>query len=68
MNSEDLRTKTEDELKKIILDLRKEQMNLRFQKAQSALEKTAPIRANRRTIARAKTILNEKSQVAKKAA
>ncbi len=68
LSNEDLRSKSEDELEKIILDLRKEQMNLRFQQAQSALENTAPVRKSRRTIARAKTILNEKRQVAKKAA
>lgn len=62
-NTEDLRTKTIDELVKIILDLRKEQFNARFQKAQGALENTAQIRNNRREIARAKTILNEKRRL-----
>ncbi len=60
MNAEDLRSKTIDELAKIILDLRKEQFNARFQKAQGSLENTAQIRKNRRDIARAKTILNNK--------
>lgn len=65
MNAEDLRAKTEDELAKIILDLRKDQFNQRFQKAQGALENTAQILQTRRTIARAKTILNEKRSAAK---
>ncbi len=67
MNVEDLRSKSIDELKKIILDLRKEQFNARFQKSQSTLENTAQIRITRRNIARAKTILNEKraAEVAK---
>ncbi|MGH1403765.1 MAG: 50S ribosomal protein L29 [Alphaproteobacteria bacterium] len=60
MNNEELRSKSVDELVKVILDLRKEQFNNRFQKAQGALENTAKIRGNRRLIARAKTILNEK--------
>ncbi|MGH1456750.1 MAG: 50S ribosomal protein L29 [Alphaproteobacteria bacterium] len=60
MNVEELRSKSEDELIKLILDLRKEQFNARFQKAQGALENTARVRDNRREIARIKTILNEK--------
>lgn len=60
MNAEDLRAKTEDELVKIILDLRKSQFNARFQQTQGALENTANVRKDRRAIARAKTILNEK--------
>ena len=56
----DLRSKTIDELVKLIIDMRKEQLNIRFQKAQGALENTAQVRVNRRTIARAKTILNQK--------
>ena len=63
MNAEDLRAKSVDELVKIIVDLRKEQFNARFQRAQGALENTAQVRKNRRTIARAKTILNQKRQV-----
>ena len=63
MNAEDLRAKSVDELVKIIVDLRKEQFNARFQKAQGALENTAQVRKSRRTIARAKTILNQKRQV-----
>jgi len=63
MNAEDLRAKSVDELVKIIVDLRKEQFNARFQRAQGALENTAQVRKSRRTIARAKTILNQKRQV-----
>ena len=58
--AEDLRAKSIDELVKYIVDLRKEQFNARFQQAQGALENTAQIRKNRREIARAKTILNQK--------
>ncbi len=45
---------------KVVLDLRKDQFNDRFQKAQGALENTAQVRNKRRDIARVKTILNEK--------
>jgi large subunit ribosomal protein L29 len=52
--------KTEDELKALLLDLRKNQFNARFQKTQGTLENTSEIRKTRRTIARVKTILTEK--------
>tara|TARA_R110002072_G_scaffold260141_6_gene418631 strand:- start:1989 stop:2207 length:219 start_codon:yes stop_codon:yes gene_type:complete len=60
MNAEEMRSKSVDELKRLILDLRKSQLNARFQKAQGAFENTAEIMKVRRDIARAKTILNEK--------
>lgn len=64
MTLEDLKTKTADELAKIILDLRKAQLNARFQKSQGTLENTAEVRKNRREIARAKTLLNQKRREA----
>ncbi len=60
MKAEDLRTKTTDELDKLLLDTRKEQFNLRFQRSQGALENTAKIRGARRDIARIKTFLSDK--------
>lgn len=63
MNAEELRSKSVDELIKLILDLRKQQFNARFQKAQGSLENTAQVRKNRREIARIKTILNEKRRL-----
>ncbi|MCL4678924.1 MAG: 50S ribosomal protein L29 [Alphaproteobacteria bacterium] len=57
MNAEEIRTKTEDELKKLLLDLRKAQLNARFQKTQGTLENTAQVRVTRRAIARVKTEL-----------
>lgn len=60
MIADDLKTKTADELAKIILELRKAQFNARFQQSQGSMENTAEIRKNRRAIARAKTFLNEK--------
>jgi large subunit ribosomal protein L29 len=51
----DIRQKTDDELDEMLLDLRKEAFNLRFQKASGQLENTARIREVRRDIARVKT-------------
>jgi large subunit ribosomal protein L29 len=62
--SELLKTPVED-LKNKITDLRKESLNLRFQKSSGQLEKTARIRIVRRQIARIKTIINNK-EVGKK--
>lgn len=61
MKAEDIKAKTPDELKKMLLDLYKEQFNLRFQKSGGSLENTAQLRRTRRSIARAKTFLNEKA-------
>jgi len=57
MKASDLRTKTADELKDALMGLRKEQFNLRFQKASGQLENTARARQVRRDIARVKTVL-----------
>jgi len=59
MKAEDIRTKTGDELKSLLLDLKKEQFNLRFQLSQGQLAGTARIRAVRRDIARVNTFLNQ---------
>ncbi|MGJ8529331.1 50S ribosomal protein L29 [Maritalea sp.] len=61
MNANDVRTKTADELNQELLNLKKEQFNLRFQGATQQLENTARIRQVRRDVARVKTILREKS-------
>ncbi len=58
MKAEELKGKTEDQLKKMLLDLRKEQFNLRFQKSGGQLENTAQMRKVRRDIARVKTFIS----------
>jgi large subunit ribosomal protein L29 len=58
----DIRGKTADELKAQLLDLRKEQFNLRFQRATGQLEAVARIKQVRRDIARVKTIMSEQSR------
>ena len=61
MKAEDIRTKTQDQLTDDLASLKKEQFNLRFQKATGQLEKTARVKQVRRDIARIKTIAAEKS-------
>jgi large subunit ribosomal protein L29 len=56
----DLRVMTEDQLEQEVLGLKKEQFNLRFQRASGQLENTARVRVVRRDIARAKTIAAQK--------
>ncbi|MEP3233179.1 MAG: 50S ribosomal protein L29 [Hyphomicrobiales bacterium] len=60
MKSADLRTKTLDELEDNLLALKKEQFNLRFQRASGQMENTARVREVRRTIAKVMTIAAEK--------
>ena len=61
MKADDLRTKSEDELKDSLLGLKKEAFNLRFQKASGQLGNTSRVRQVRRDIARIKTVLGEKA-------
>jgi large subunit ribosomal protein L29 len=64
MKAEDVRAKSDDELKEQLLDLRKEAFNLRFQTVSGQLENTAQVRKVRRGISRIKTILNERHRAA----
>ena len=59
MKAEDLKGKTADELVKMLMDLRKTQFNMRFQKAGGQVENTAQMRVVRRDIARVKTFLTQ---------
>jgi large subunit ribosomal protein L29 len=68
ITSADIRAKTPDELKDQLLGLKKEQFNLRFQRATQQLESTARVRQVRREIARIKTVLTEKSRAESAAA
>ncbi|AZO08110.1 MULTISPECIES: 50S ribosomal protein L29 [Mesorhizobium] len=65
MKAEDIRTKTQDQLTDDLASLKKEQFNLRFQKATGQLEKTARVKQVRRDIARIKTIAAEKAAAKK---
>ena len=55
MKMSDVRALNNDQVKDEVLKLRKEQLNLRFQRASGQLEKTNRIRQIRRDIARLKT-------------
>jgi large subunit ribosomal protein L29 len=61
MKGSDLRAKTADELKTDLVGLKKEQFNLRFQKASGQLENLARVRQVRRDIARVKTVLGQRA-------
>lgn len=62
MKASDVRAKTIDELKDTLVALKKEQFNLRFQRATQQLESTSRVREVRRDIARVKTVLLEQSK------
>ena len=56
----DIKAMSEDQLNDEVLNLKKEQFNLRFQRATGQLENTARVRVIRRDIARAKTVAAQK--------
>ena len=58
----DLRANTDDQLQDNLLQLKKEQFNLRFQRATGQLEGTARLKVVRRDIARIKTVMHERRQ------
>lgn len=64
MKSVDVRAKSSEELNEQLLQLKKEQFNLRFQRASGQLENTARVQVVRRDIARIKTILGERTRSA----
>ena len=58
--AQDLRGKNAEELQGRLSDLKKEQFNLRFQRASGQLENTARVRVVRRDIARIMTVARQK--------
>ena len=62
MKAQDLREKSVEELNAELLNLLREQFNLRMQAATGQLQQTHTLKAVRRDIARIKTILHERSQ------
>lgn len=62
--AEELRAKSDDELSNRLLELKKEQFNLRFQQASGELENTAQFGQVRREIAQIKTILHSRDAAA----
>ena len=59
VKAEALRAKTSDELKAQLIDLKKEQFNLRFQAAGGQIENPSRAKIVRREIARIKTVLGQ---------
>jgi len=62
--ADEFRAKTADELGDQLVKLKKEQFNLRFQRANGSLEKMSRVREVRRTIARIETVLTEQRRKA----
>ena len=62
MKHADLKTKTDDQLSAELSQLKKAQFNLRFQAATGQLEKASRVREVRRTIARIRTLQNERGR------
>ena len=58
----DLKVMSSDQLEQELLNLKREQFNLRFQRATGQLENTARVRTVRRDIARIKSLFSQKRQ------
>lgn len=67
MKTKEIRAKTESEILQEIVKIRKELINLRFQKASGQLQSTAVISSLKKDVAKLKTILTEKNIVSKTA-
>ena len=65
--AENFRAKSADELNTQLTGLKKEQFNLRFQRANGQVENTGRIRVLRRDIARIQTVLTEQRRASAKA-
>jgi large subunit ribosomal protein L29 len=65
MKIADVRAMTADQLEDEVLKLKKEQFNLRFQRATGQLENTSRVRQVRKDIARIKTVARQKQAQAK---
>lgn len=68
VKASDVRLKTDKELAERLLELRKQQFNMRFQKATGQLANTAQVRAVRKEIAKITTVIGERQRPAAVAA
>ncbi len=59
---DELKVKTDDQLQQQLLELKREQFNLRFQSATNQLEKPSRVTVVRKTIARIKTLQNQRAR------
>ena len=62
MKIDELKNKTIDQLKSILIDLKKESFNLRFQKVNGQLENTSRVKVVKRSVARVITLINNLSK------
>lgn len=60
MKTKEIRSMTQEDLEKKVIDLKKELFNLRFQNATGQLDNPSSIRLVKKDIARVKTILRER--------
>ena len=60
--TDNLKVKTDDQLQQQLTELKREQFNLRFQSATNQLEKPSRVRVVRRTIARIRTLQNQRAR------
>ena len=65
---DELKSRTDDQLVEQLAELKREQFNLRFQAATNQLEKPSRVREVRRTIARIKTLQNQRARAAQQTA
>ena len=61
---DDITSQTDDQLSDQLMELKREQFNLRFQAATNQIEKPSRVREVRRTIARIKTLQGERARAA----
>jgi large subunit ribosomal protein L29 len=64
---DNLKVKTDDQLQQELIELKREQFNLRFQAATNQLEKPSRVTVVRKTIARIKTLQTQRAREAAKA-
>ena len=67
LKAETFRANSGDDLKAKLVELKKEQFNLRFRQASGELESPARMKSVRREIARVKTVLGEQNAASTKA-
>ena len=63
MKTIEIRELTADQISDELIKYKREQLNLRFQKSSGQLDNTARVKEVRRTIAKLKTIQNEKNKL-----
>jgi large subunit ribosomal protein L29 len=59
---DDLKVKSDDQLQQQLIELKREQFNLRFQAATNQLEKPSRVKTVRKTIAQIKTLQNQRAR------